>query len=139
MIFSLKMRSNLTCPLFLFFNPVTILSQTFFFFRVLPKISEKSLACLKSSMAISSEWKASGVEEESLGDKAHDLGAGRETPGGQTGSGTLRMDSMTQSQSLVERGGAEPLSRFSWSYHYANLARHMALPGLSFLFCKLRE
>ena len=32
MIFSLKMRSNLTCPLFLFFNPVTILSQTFFFF-----------------------------------------------------------------------------------------------------------
>ena len=41
----------------------------FFFFQSAAKISEKSLACLKWSMAISSEWKASGVEEESLGAK----------------------------------------------------------------------
>lgn len=69
MIFSLKMGSNLTCPLFLFFNPVTILSQTFFFFRVLSKISEKSLACLKSSMAILVSGKQVGSKRRVLGTK----------------------------------------------------------------------
>lgn len=59
-------------------------------------------------MAISSEWKASAVEEESLGDKAHNLGAGGETPCGQASSGTLRMDSMTQSQSLWKEERQSP-------------------------------